>query len=284
MDPDVRMRGGARTLGESSAWTLQPHTVVWVLLPLYAYLRALPELRPSGWEAARFVAGVAALFAALISPLHVAADTSSFLLHVIQHMLLQMVAPPLLLSGIPRHARARLAAHPGLVRAARLLLHPLVAAGVYNAVLVLWHWPLPTSRGELRLACGVLTDLATRSPVVAVLQDILPLVAGLLFWATIMLEPPLTRSSPGARVAMLLGSMVLNWLLSFSLAFADTPMYARYAGTRPPFGLSLLADQKLGAGVMWEHGNMTYVVALVMWLRALLRQAGTAGTAGTPVP
>ncbi|NLG70096.1 MAG: cytochrome c oxidase assembly protein [Firmicutes bacterium] len=273
-----------RTLGGGSGWPLQPHTVAWVLLPLYAYLRALPQLRPSGWEAARFLAGVVALFVALISPLHVAADSSSFLLHVIQHMLLQMVAPPLLLSGIPRQARARLAAHPGMVRAGAVLLHPLVAAGAYNAVLLLWHWPLPAGHGELRLACGILTDLATRSPVVAVLQDILPLVAGLLFWSAIMLAPPLSRSSPPARVAMLLGSMVLNWLLSFSLAYADTPMYATYAGTRPPFGLSLLADQKLGAGVMWEHGNMTYVVALVLWLRALLRQAGTSVPSGPSLP
>lgn len=53
--------------------------------------------------------------------------------------------------------------------------------------------------------------------------------------------------------------------------------------TRPPFGLSPLADQKLGAGILWEHGNMTYVLALIGLLRALLRH-GSAQEAPAPSP
>lgn len=253
-------------------------------LPLYAYLRALPGLRPSRWEQLRFFAGVGALFVALVSPLHRAADTSSFLLHVVQHMLLQMVAPPLLLSGIPRRAAAQLVRDRRAARLARVLLHPLVATGLYNGVLLLWHWPLPAPQGSVRLACGIMTDLASRSPAVAVLQDVMPPLSGMVFWAAVMLPPPLAQASPGARLGMLLGSMVINWLLSFSLAYADIPMYATYAGVRPPFGLSLLGDQKLGAGVMWEHGNMTYVVALILWVRALLRQAESPTSGERPVP
>ena len=64
---------------------------------------------------------------------------------------------------------------------------------------------------------------------------------------------------------------------------SETPMYATYAGTRPPFGLSLLADQQLGAGILWEHGNMTYGLALIGLLRALLRER-SAREAPAPSP
>lgn len=253
-----------------AGWTVQPHTVAWAALPLYTYLRFSRNLQPSRAEVARFLVGTAVLFAALVSPLHWIADRSSFLFHVVQHMMLQMGAPPLLLLGIPRHAWVRLGEHRTAARLIRAGLHPVVAAGIYNAVLFFWHWPFPAGDGSQRLACGVLTDLATQSPVAAVLQDLLPLLAGLLFWGSVILAPPLSPATLPTRVAMLLGSMVLNWLISFPIAMSETPMYATYAGTRPPFGLSLLADQKLGAGILWEHGNMTYVVALLAQLRGLL--------------
>ena len=255
-----------------AGWTLEPHTVAWVGLPLYAYLRFHRLLRPTPAQVAAFVAGVAVLFVALISPLHRAADASSFSLHVAQHMLLQMVAPPLLVLGIPKHAWERLAAGRRLQSAFRLWLHPIVAIAVYDGVLFFWHWPLPMPGGELRLACGVLSDLATQSPAMRVVQDLLPPFAGLLFWASVLLAPPLSPAPQATRLAMVLGSMVFNWLISFSIAARDVPMYATYAGTRPPFGLSPMADQMVGAGILWEHGNMTYALALVAMLRGWLRE------------
>ena len=259
-----------------SGWTTAPHAIAWVVLPLYVYVRSFPLFRPTAGELARFAGGVVVLFLALISPLHRAADEASFLLHVAQHMMLQMVAPPLLLLGIPGHVWERVGSHQGVRRALGALLHPLVAGVAYNGMLLLWHWPVPTE-GGVRLACGVATDLAARSPIMAVLQDLLPFWVGLAFWASVILPPPISPAAQGSRFAMLLGSMVVNWLLSFSIALQDAPMYATYAGARPPFGLSPLDDQKLGAGVMWEHGNMTYVVALLALLRRVLRERSARG-------
>lgn len=275
--------GEAEQSMEAAGWTFEPHTVAWVALPLYAYVRFLRLLRPTPLQAASFLGGVAVLFVALVSPLHRAADSSSFLLHVVQHMMLQMLAPPLLLLGIPGHRWERAVADPATARWLRLCLHPLLAAALYNGVFFFWHWPLPVAREGLRLACGVLTDLANQSAALRVLQDLLPLLAGLLFWGSVMLAPPLSPASPATRLAMVVGSMVLNWLISFSIAMSETPMYATYAGTRPPFGLSLLADQQLGAGILWEHGNMTYGLALIGLLRTLLRQR-SAREAPAPSP
>lgn len=264
--------------------SVEAHTAAAVALPLYAYARFVRPLGPGLWPTVRFAAGWVALAVALVSPLHRAADRSSFFLHVIQNMLLQMVAPPLMLLGVPETAWQALAQHPRAFRVLRVLLHPLPAAAAYNGVLVVWHWPVPGS-GGVRLACGVMTDLARRFPGVELLQDLLPPVTGLFFWASVLVNPPLSPAPAAGRFAALVASMVVNWLVSFPIALSDTPMYGVYAATRPPFGLGPLGDQKLGAGVMWEHANMTYVAAVLAILRRSLPFTGTPRTrpaSGTP--
>ena len=252
--------------------------VAWVALPLYAAWRWRRLAAAGRREVALLASAAVVLAVALVSPLHRLADSSSFLLHVVQHMLLQMVAPPLVVLGVPTQVWRQLLEHPTARRAVGLLLHPVTATTLYNGVLFFWHWPVPVGGGAYRLACGVLSDLATQSGPLRVVQDLLPAASGLLFWAALWAPAPLSQAGRPVRAAMILISMVFNWLISFSLAAREVPMYATYAGARLPFGLSPLGDQMLGAGILWEHGNMAYVLALLALVRGWLREGPPAAS------
>lgn len=262
----------------SIGWSWNPIVLAGLALGLYAYAAARVRFRPRRRQVLQFLAGLTLVFVALVSPLNRAADRYLFSLHVVQHMLLQMGAAPLLVLGLPLAALGRLYGHPAWGRLMRWGWSAVPAAILYNGVLALWH--LPVALGGPRLTCGIRTDVASQIPWIATLQDLLPLVAGLLFWGAVLLPPPFSGAPRAVRLAVVGGSWVFNWLVSFVNATAARPLYATYFAAPRLFGLSPTADQMLGAGILWEHGNMVYALAIVALVRELLQ----APADGLPAP
>jgi putative membrane protein len=224
-----------------------------------------------------YAAGLLALLVALVSPL-AAYDDTIFWAHMLQHVLLLAVAPPLILLGRPaatswrafplsyRRQTARAIAHsPGgapLRAAVRVLTAPQVALTVFVATMAAWHIP-------------ALYDTTLRSTEIHDLEHVLFLATGLLFWSCLIDSPPLwSRLALPARALYATLAMAACWLLAVVLGFASTPLYA-YPTARPG-GLSAIGDQHLAAGIMWVPGSVPFVAASLLfayrWLEPPVRR------------
>jgi cytochrome c oxidase assembly factor CtaG len=219
-------------------------------------------------------AALATIVTALDSPIDVLA-AKLFWVHMVQHVMLMMVAAPLLVlaapwtpmwRGLSLNVRRGLAAayvrSPAwrpLRAAGRWVAAPAPAWLLFNADLCAWHVP-------------ALYELTLRSQAVHDLEHVSFLVLGVVFWAQVIDSPPLRpRLELPGRVAYVTLGATVAWLVAVVLAFAGSPLYPQYAAMPSrPGGLSALADQQLAAGIMWGPGSIPYAlfvfVALYRWL------------------
>ncbi len=212
-----------------------------------------------------FLAGLAVVVLALQSPLDDLAGRYLWA-HMVQHLLLMVVAAPLLVlaspwlrmwRGLPLGWRRVVArellgsAWAAPVRAVvRRLGSPAWAWVLFNLDLVAWHLPGPY-------------DLALQVQAVHDLEHVCFLGSSLLYWAQVIDSPPFrARLDDLRRVAYLVTGMIPSWGLAIVLAFSTTPIYAAYADAHS--GLSALADQQIAAGVMWVPGSLPASIA-VFW-------------------
>lgn len=211
------------------------------------------------WRVWCYAAGLGTLAIATLSPLH-AWGERLLAIHMAQHLLLAVVAPPLLwlgaplvptLWGLPRPARravARLLAPRHLVRqAAARLARPLVAAPLHVATVALWHWP-------------PLYDAAQGGALAHDLEHALFLGTALLYWWPVVYPVGGRRPlATGPALVYLVPPMVAGDAIGALLSFAPEPLYATYAGT---MGLSALADQRVAGLVMWVGGGLLWLAGM----------------------
>lgn len=232
-----------------------------------------------------FAAASAILAAALLSPLDAYADRY-FSAHMSQHLLLMLVAPPLMVLAQPsiawlwclpppaRTAATRWWAGAGASSRTRAcigaLLHPAVVW--CNASLALWFWHLPRPYG------WALHDQAIHS-----LEHATFFFSALAFWY--LLLAPRARSALGYGAALVygVGFGMQNGFLGAILTFAGHPFYADHAIHPGPFGLSALEDQQLAGMIMWVPASLVQLALLALlaarWLRAEERGNGSANSA-----
>jgi putative membrane protein len=256
------------------------------------HMRVVAPLRRPGLRlrAVWFYAALATIVLALDSPVDDAAGRL-FWVHMLQHVLLIMVAAPLLVMaapwiplwrGLPLGFRRDLAygwVHSPVRRAlratGRLRAWPLIAFALFNVVLCAWHVP-------------ALFDLTLRSPVAHDFEHVSFLVLAVLFWAQVIESPPMrARLDMIWRIIYVTLGATVAWLLSVVLAFAPSPLYPAYVDAHAHSGgLSALGDQQLAAGIMWGPGSIPYALfvftALYRWLAPATR--GAAGGHWAPTP
>ncbi len=262
-----------RALAMLEPWTSDP-ALAWVVAAgaLYAIgSRRLTRAGPTAtqrWRTASFVAGLAVIVLALDSPIDDLADKLLWV-HMVQHILLLMVAPPLLAlarpwnrmwHGFPLQLRRRVSRAVvqgprwGPVRASAALLAGGVASWLaFNLTLVAWHIPAAY-------------DLTLRSQPVHALEHAMFFAVGLVFWTRVIDSPPWRSALPATARAACVGlALIVSWILAIVLAVAGSPLYAPYAAEASrPGGISALADQQLGAGVMWVPGSIPFAIVLVV--------------------
>jgi putative membrane protein len=222
------------------------------------------------WMGFCFYAALAALAVALSSPID-ALSEQLFWAHMLQHVLLLVVAAPLLVlaqpwarlwRAVPLTARRSLARSLVLGRrtaplrwASRTLGRPAPSFLLFSGVLLAWHIP-------------ELFDATLRSGALHALEHTLFLVTAVMFWKQVLHSPPLraTLGNP-QRVAYLVGAMIVSWALAVVLALAPHPLYGVYAheATRPG-GISAMADQQLAAGIMWVPASITFVIVIFVYV------------------
>jgi cytochrome c oxidase assembly factor CtaG/polyferredoxin len=270
------------------SWPWEPWLLTACLVSAVIYLRGWLLLRhrdPLRWREGHvtaFVGGLAALYLALASPIE---PLASLLLqaHMVQHLLLMMVAPPLvwlsaplfpLLRGLPRSVvtfwLAPILSSRRLQRLATGLTHPAAALAVLTGATWLWHIP-PAY------------ELALRSTGWHYVQHLCFLAAGVLFWYPVVRPyPGRPRWSLWLLMPYLILADVQNTLLSAWLTFSSAPLYAYYAQV-PRLGNITPVDDQAAAGViMWVPGSLVFLAPLfAIGLRLLYGQAsGTRERAG----
>ena len=272
-------------------WTGGP-ALIWVLGAATLYLlggrgRRAPRAGDR-WRAASFFAGLAAILVALDSPLDELAD-ELFWVHMVQHVLLIGVAPPLLAlarpwprmwrgvpAGLRRPVSRALTSSPRwspLRRLAALLGGGLVSWLIFNLDFCAWHLP-------------VLYDAALRSDAVHACEHFAFFATALLFWTRVIHSPPWrSRLGEPAKLAYLGATLVVGWVLAIVLALASSPLYAAYAEeSSRPGQISALTDQQLAAGVMWVPASLPYTIAIVAIAYRLLGPREARGRSGPAKP
>jgi cytochrome c oxidase assembly factor CtaG len=225
------------------------------------------------WRTALFFLGLATLLAGLASPIDTyAAD--SFAVHMVQHMLLTVVAAPLLmlgapirplLRGLPAWARMSIVRPLARARAVRAFVHvvrhPLVAAALYVGGLYAWHLPS-------------LYDATLLDARVHVVEHAWFFLSALLFWSVVIDPEPFRASlGYGARLPYLLVlGAAQNTVLGGILSFSSRLVYSAYAGLggTTVFGMDRVTDQRVGGAIMWVVGDFVFLaaasVAFFLWL------------------
>src|ERR1700730_13867555 len=259
-----------------SYWPFEPVVLLGVELAAVLYVvgsRGQQHRHRSGsagrWRSTAFWFGLFSILLALHSPIAVLAR-QLFWVHMVQHLLLMVVAAPLLALAAP-WTRLWRAIPLGMRRwvARPIFLDPrmaplrwtykqLAAPGVIwvLAAANLWLWHLPP-----------LYDLTLRNHLVHHLEHGLFLALGLAFWAHVFDQRPF-RAPLGtlARASYVFFAMVQSWGLAATLSFATGPFYAYAQLPSRPGGISALTDQQLGGGMMWVPGAVTYSIAFIALL------------------
>lgn len=281
-------------------WSADPLPLIGVALAAAIYLWGIRRAGGSGrrsvhprWRTWSFLLGLAAILVALNSPIE-AYEGVLFSVHMVQHMLLMLVAAPLLLLGAP----VTLALRASSTRARRLILRVLhsriVGAlsfpllGWIGFAAVNWGWHFST-----------LYDQALENELLHYTQHATFLGAALLFWWPVIgADPSRWRLPYPARLFYLFLAMPQNSFLGVALMSATTVRYPHYLTNLREWGPSALADQSIGGTLMWVGGDIVFLAAMgavvAAWVRnedrktarldaqldALERQRAEAGGSG----
>jgi putative membrane protein len=256
-----------------STWNLEPALVGGIVLVLWLHHRgrARGGRRPVDGRRARcFVVGLLVIAVATISPLEPLTGALASA-HMVQHVLLVLVAAPLLafsapgstlLRGSPPSVRRasgrwRRRLGPGSSRL-RVPHHPATVWLLHVGTLWIWH-------------SAVFYDAALTSGPLHVLEHATFLLTGVLFWRVVVGARGAGRVPGGLGVLLVFGMAMQSVLLSLLLTFAREPWYEGYTETTTAWGLAPLADQQLAGVIMWVPAGLVYVVTALALLGAWLR-------------
>jgi cytochrome c oxidase assembly factor CtaG len=279
----------ANSLAFWTSWRLDAGLLLLLMLLACIYLRGWQRLRRRGavrfgpWRLAAFGGGLATVWFALQSPLE---PFSSLLLqmHMIQHVLLMFVAPPLLwladpelplLVGLPKFLR-RLVAVPLLrepvVRGiGHMLAHPAVAWILF--VVAAWAWHLPA-----------FYELALSSEFWHQIEHASFFGAALVFWRVVIAPYP-SRASLERWVVLpyLLLAGLQGTALCALLTFSDRVFYPHYNAVPRLWNISALDDQAIAGAMMWALGSLAYLLALTLVTVELWQKSDQPQWAGASV-
>jgi putative membrane protein len=207
---------------------------------------------PSGPRRLAFAAALASVFLSLNGPLHDLSDTFLFSAHMIQHLVLTLVFPPLLLFGLDDAVLAPLVRMRVVGPVLRTLTQPRWCFLVFNVVLAAWHLP-------------PMYNLAMRHHAVHIAQHLMFMGASVLMWW------PLASPSRALPRLPYAGQMLYCFLLTIPMSlvsvyivYSNAVLYPWYAAAPRIAGLSPLEDQRLGGLIMWIPGGLFFLLLMTV--------------------
>jgi putative copper resistance protein D len=277
--------GGVEVSDLVTRWVFDPVVVLSLTAAAWLYLGGLRRLRSSGrpfprrWTTA-YLAGLGAVALALVSPIDVYADALLWV-HMCQHLLLTLVAPPLLALGAP----ITLALRATSPRTRRRWLVPVLrsrpVAFLANPIV---GWVL-FAGAPFAIHFSPLFDLALRDDAVHAAEHALWLGTALVYWWPIVGRDPMPhRVSYPARMFSMILTMPATSFAALALYGASTSLYPAYAALPAPWGAQALGSQRVAALIMWLVGNLAMVVAMLVVAAAWKRDEERQSVAVWPSP
>jgi putative membrane protein len=241
-------------------WDLHPSVVIGLALlgGLYAYLGGLaaPPRRIVAFGGALVVLAVS-----LNGPLHNLSDGYLFSAHMLQHLALTLVFPPLLLYGTPAWVVRPLLGPAWVLRLARRATRPLVAGTLFSVPITLWHLPQ-------------FYEAALEQHPLHIVQHLVFIATAVVMWWPILAPvPELPRASYPTQLIYLFALGLPMSLAGALITLSERVLYPFYAAAPRVASLTALADQQMGGLLMWVVGTIyLWVAASVVWFRWSARE------------
>ena len=242
----------------TTAWDWHPSVVAGCIGLFAVYVVAARPLSPR--RTLWYAVGVLTILFALVSPIDPLGDDYLFSAHMIQHLLLALVAPPLLLLGTPPSLARRLLVRPWIAWLERRLSRPAVAWLLGIGTLWIWHLPF-------------LDNAALANERIHIAEHLSFMVTGTIFFWPVLSPLQECRLQPGTSLLYLFGAGVANTALGILLTFIPAGLYPAYlhpddelgalALIRNTWGLSPAADQQLGGLFMWVGGGLVFLIVIL---------------------
>jgi putative membrane protein len=253
-------------------WDIHPSVAIGIVCLAALYVR-LGGLAAPRRRVVSYAASLLALFFSLNGPLHDLSDGYLFSAHMVQHLILTLLFPPLFLYGLPAHV-VRPFLRPAWVRAlGGWMVRPLAAAAIFTVPIVLAHIP-------------VFYEAAMRHHPLHIVQHLVFLGTSVVMWWPVLSPvPELPRASyPGQLLYLFLLGIPMS-IVGALITLADAPLYPFYVAAPRVWGLSPLDDQQIGGLIMWVPGGLVFWIAMtVVWFRWSVREERGGGDAERSVP
>ncbi len=208
------------------------------------------------------------MFFALNGPLHDLSDDYLFSAHMVQHLVLTFLVPPLLLIGVPGWMLRPALRYPWVRTVARWLTRPTICFAVFNVIIAVWHLP-------------PLYNLAMAHHPVHIFEHLLFMAsATLMWWPLLSPLPELPRLAyPGQMLYCFLMSIPMS-IVAIYVAMADHVLYPAYSSAPRLWGFSPLEDQQIGGLIMWIPGGLFfYAVMTLVFIKWAARGEDSAAAA-----
>jgi putative membrane protein len=207
-------------------------------------------------QMAWFFGGVAALFVAAWWPIHDLAEESMFTFHMIEHLIIGLVVPPMLLLGTPRWLAELIGGSPRVLPIVKRLSRPIPAFFFYSLILVGIHWP-------------AVNELMVTSDAAHFLIHAVFFTSAMFMWMPVVSPlPDVPRIAPPARAFYLFLHSIIPTVPASFLTFGTTPIYDIYETFPKLWGFDTITDQTVAGLIMKLVGGLyLWAIIAVIWFR-----------------
>lgn len=248
-------------------WRWQPHPEVWLLVLAVIFFgfwakRIGPKVLPVGTPIATtpqkicFVVAVLLLYLAADWPVHDIAEEHLYFVHMIQHVVITLIVPPLFLLALPSWLARLIILEGGYgSKIIRRLSHPITAALIFNGLSALTHW---TSVVQWSYESGIFHYFV----------HLTLFISGLLMWMPVVSPLKELRISPPGQMLYLFLISVIPTIPSAWLTFAEGTVYKHYDDGFEMWGISVVTDQQAAGAIMKIIGGFyLWGIILVKFFR-----------------
>jgi putative membrane protein len=203
---------------------------------------------PSRAQRTLFLSGLLVMFLSLNGPLHDLSDYYLFSAHMVQHLLLTLVVPPLLILGTPGWMLRPALKTPWVSAVAHRITGARTAFLTFSVVLAAWHLP-------------PLYNLSMADHNIHIAEHLMFMVSATLMWWPLTSQlPELPRLAyPGQMLYCFLMTIPMS-IVAFSITLSDHLLYPAYGSVPRIWGITPMMDQGLGGLIMWVPGSLFFGV------------------------
>jgi putative membrane protein len=235
-------------------WSVHPSTVIGLLVLAAIYVIRAAQAGPgdslSGARKLSFSASLFVIFASLNGPIHDLSDNYLFSGHMVQHLLLTMLMPPLMIYGVPGWMLRPLLGNRAVRAVATRITRPIACYLIFNIVIAGWHIP-------------ALYNAAMDNHDIHILEHLMFMSAAVLMWWPLASQlPELPRLAyPGQMLYSFLMTIPMS-VVAIYITMADTVLYPFYSSAPRIMKLSPMEDQLLGGLIMWVPGGLLFMIIM----------------------